>query len=74
MLQGSTMLTADVMKHFNGSHEAIANAIGITRAAPYQWRRVVPLGSAYRLQEVTGGALKVDLAMYRGQRPINDAA
>lgn len=66
------MLTKDVLRHFKESREAIAEAIGITRSAPYQWRKVVPLGSAYRLQEVTKGKLKVNLSLYQGQRPIND--
>ena len=59
------MLKSTALQHFGGSVTILARAINVTRAAIYQWPDVVPEGSAYKLQAVTGGELKVDPAMYR---------
>ena len=65
------MLKSTALQHFGGSVTILARAINVTRAAIYQWPDVVPEGSAYKLQAVTGGELKVDPAMYR---PLSKSA
>jgi transcriptional regulator with XRE-family HTH domain len=57
------MRKSDVQAHF-GTLEAIAQAIGVSKSAVGQWPERVPQGSAYKLQFVTGGILRVDPAMY----------
>jgi transcriptional regulator with XRE-family HTH domain len=57
------MRKTDVQAHF-GTLEAIAKAIGVSKSAVGQWPERVPQGSAYKLQFVTGGILRVDPAMY----------
>lgn len=57
------MLKTDVKRHF-GSLEAIAQAIGVSKAAISQWPEIVPQGAAYKLQVRTRGRLKVNPALY----------
>ena len=58
------MLKTAVISHFDSSPVAVARALGITRSAVSQWPELVPLKSALRLQALTEGALKVDMAAY----------
>ena len=58
------MLKSDAIKHF-GTQKAIADAIGLTKAAVCMWPEVVPQGRAYELQFLTGGRLRVKAALYR---------
>jgi transcriptional repressor of cell division inhibition gene dicB len=72
------MLKVDVLTHF-GSQRAAAKALGISIAAVSGWGDVVPEGSAYKLQVITGGVLRVDPALYadrpkRGQVARRGAA
>lgn len=60
------MLKADAMAHFDNSPVAVARAINLTRSAVNQWKRVVPLDKALRLQAATNGALRVDPSLYDG--------
>lgn len=57
------MLKKAAVEHF-GSQEKVADALGITRQAVVAWPDVVPKGSAYQLQVVTGGALQVRTELY----------
>lgn len=54
----------DVIKHF-GTLEKVAVALGISVSAVSQWGEVIPEKNAYRLQEITGGKLKVKHSLYR---------
>lgn len=49
--------------HF-GSAKALADALEISKGAVSQWDDAVPEGSAYKLQVITGGKLRVDESMY----------
>jgi len=51
--------------HF-GSRRKLAEALGITSQAISQWvkRKQMPEGVAYKLEVITGGALKVNPADY----------
>lgn len=60
------MLKSDVIAHFK-SPSAVAEALGVTIAAVSGWGDVVPEGSAYKLQVLTEGHLKVDPALYVGR-------
>lgn len=51
------MLKKDAINHFR-SVAALAAALGISRSAVYQWREVVPESSSWKLQALTGGALR----------------
>lgn len=60
----------DVLKHF-GSRVLTAKALCVTRQYVSQWKDIIPMGIAYKAESVTGGALKVDPALYvtkRGRR------
>lgn len=57
------MLTKDVIKHF-GSQILVARALGISRAAVSKWPKRVPQGSAYKIESITNGDLKVNPADY----------
>jgi DNA-binding transcriptional regulator YdaS (Cro superfamily) len=52
-------------QHF-GSRRKLAEALGITSQAISQWvkRKQIPEGIAYKLEVITGGALKVNPADY----------
>lgn len=58
------MLKSEVIEHFDGSPVAVARALGITRSAVNQWPKIVPLKSALRLQDITRGALRVNMRVY----------
>jgi transcriptional repressor of cell division inhibition gene dicB len=58
------MLKAAAIEHF-GTLTAVAEALGITVAAVSLWDDVIPEGSAYKLQVITGGALVVKPYMYK---------
>ena len=58
------MKKSDVIKHF-GSAVKAADALEVTKQAVNGWGEVIPEGMAYKTQVITGGALRVDAAMYR---------
>lgn len=68
---GKSMLKADVLNHYR-TQVAIAKAAGITQAAVSKWPDVVPEGSAYKLESVSSGALKVDKSLYAA--PLDKAS
>lgn len=53
------MKTKDVIKHF-GCVQAVADALGITREAVYQWGEEVPKGRAFEIQVLTKSVLKAN--------------
>jgi hypothetical protein len=57
------MFKTDVIAHFGGVI-ATAKFLGITRSAVAQWRAVIPERSAWRLQSLTNGSLRVDPHLY----------
>lgn len=57
------MKTQEVIRHF-GSQAAVARALGITSSAVNQWREVVPLATAARLEKITKGELVLDVDQY----------
>lgn len=59
------MRKSDVLSYYDGNGAAVARAIGYTRSAVQQWPEIIPEAAAYRLQDATGGDLKVDPALYR---------
>ena len=59
------MKKSKVLAHFNQSPTAVAEALEITKQAVNDWGDIVPEGSAYKLEVVTRGALKVDPRVYR---------
>lgn len=58
------MQKALVLAHFDSSPVAVARALGITRSAVNQWRDLVPLDKALRLQAITNGVLSVNMGDY----------
>jgi hypothetical protein len=61
------MHKTEALAHF-GTQEKLAQALRITRQAVSQWRELVPLGQAYRLEGITGGRLVVNLRLYERQK------
>jgi hypothetical protein len=57
------MLTEIAVDHFEG-YANLAEALGISRQAVYQWGDTVPEGMAYKLQVITAGHLRVDPSDY----------
>jgi DNA-binding transcriptional regulator YdaS (Cro superfamily) len=57
------MLKTDVIAHF-GSQAKVARALIITETAVSLWKEIIPEGSAYKIESLTKGALKVDPTMY----------
>ena len=57
-----------------GSQRKLADALGISESAVSQWvdRGLVPMGRAYQIESLSGGALKVDPALY--PKPAEKAA
>ena len=63
-LTTEAMYKSDVLSHFNDNQAEAARALGITRQAVDFWGDIVPETSAYKLQVITRGALKVNPALY----------
>jgi hypothetical protein len=61
------MKKRDVIEHF-GTVKSTARYLGISNKAVYAWPDAVPLGTAYRLQALTGGKLKVQESLYPNKR------
>lgn len=53
------MLTSDALKFF-GSYANLAKALGISRAAPYQWGERPPLIRQIQIERLTFGNLKAE--------------
>lgn len=58
------MLKSTAIDHFKTA-KALAKALDISKGAISQWGEVVPEGSAYKLQVITGGQLRVDERLYQ---------
>ena len=58
------MYKSAVLAHYKGSQSAVARALKITRASVHNWPELIPEQSAYRLQSITRGKLKVDANAY----------
>lgn len=54
----------DVVQHF-GSEMKLADILEVSRQAINKWPDPIPEGVAYKLQVLTGGALRVDPAVYK---------
>jgi transcriptional repressor of cell division inhibition gene dicB len=54
------MKKAQALELFDGDVQALAEYLGISDKAIYQWGEFVPRGTAYRLQVMTAGKLRVD--------------
>lgn len=54
------MLTRDAIDYY-GSVGALAEALGITRHAIYQWGETVPLLRQYQLERLTEGYLVAEV-------------
>lgn len=67
------MKTSAAVKFF-GKRIRIAEVLKVTRAAVYQWGDVVPLVSAYELERLSGGKIRVDHGLYLHGRPKKKAA
>jgi DNA-binding transcriptional regulator YdaS (Cro superfamily) len=53
-----------VLDHFGGP-SATARALGIKHQAVSQWGKLVPWRTAYRVEALTDGVLKVDPRQYQ---------
>jgi len=57
------MRTETAIAHF-GSRTKLARALEISQQAISQWGEAVPEGTAYKLQVLTAGRLRVDPRLY----------
>jgi hypothetical protein len=60
-----SMRTSEVLEVFGGSKRAVAEALGISISAVYQWDETVPPTSAIRLAMIRPD-LRYDPEFYRG--------
>lgn len=58
------MRKADVIAYF-GDEVQTAAALEVSKQAVNMWGEIVPRGTAYEVEVITGGALKVDRDVYR---------
>lgn len=59
------MLTKDAEAHFGGRAAIVSAMDGRrTKSAVYQWGEIVPLIAARELEIISGGALRVNYALY----------
>lgn len=64
------MLSFDqVLAHFGGTHESLADALGIGRTAVTMWRGQIPELRAMQIEVITKGKLRAkDLPIKRSAR------
>lgn len=56
----------DVVAHFGGTHEALAEALGITREAVTMWKGEIPESRAFQIEVLSRGKFKAaDLPVKR---------
>lgn len=67
------MLTKTVIEHF-GSQAEIARRLELSSAAVAKWGDTVPEGSAYKIESISDGKLKVDPEFYRKLKRQRSAA
>jgi DNA-binding transcriptional regulator YdaS (Cro superfamily) len=61
------MKTETALKVYR-TRRAIAQLLGITPSAVTQWGDTIPETSAYKLQVLSGGRVRVDPSVYRRAR------
>ena len=59
------MKKADVLTHFDGSIQRVADALGIAHTSVIGWGDVIPERCAARLEKETGGSLVYDHEVYK---------
>lgn len=47
-----------VLQHFGGTHESLADALGISREAVTMWRGRIPEQRAYQIEVLSKGKLR----------------
>lgn len=67
------MTPEQAITHFRSAAN-VARVLGISRAAVAKWRGLVPEGSAYKLESLSGGALRVDPSLYPSRQSGSSAA
>lgn len=48
----------DVIDHFGGTHESLADALGISREAVSMWKGLIPESRAFQIEVLSGGKFK----------------
>ena len=48
----------DVLDHFGGTHQSLADALGITREAVTMWNGEIPPQRAFQIEVVSKGKFK----------------
>ena len=48
----------DVVEHFGGTHQSLADALGITREAVTMWGGVIPESRAFQIEVLSEGKFK----------------
>ena len=55
-----------VLDHFGGTHESLANALGISREAVTMWKGEIPEARAFQIEVLSAGKFKAaDLPVKR---------
>lgn len=49
----------EIVDHFGGTHQALADALGIVREAVTMWGGEIPEAQAYKIQVLSKGKFKV---------------
>lgn len=62
------MLKKDVIDHFE-TPSNVARALGVSPAAVWKWKAIVPYFSAREIERITEGALRVRDELYVRGRP-----
>lgn len=63
------MYKKDVIAYFNHRQANVARALNIKPPSVFYWGEIIPERMAYRLERITGGALKVNPDLY--EKPAN---
>ncbi len=64
------MKTSDVIAHF-GTIYKVAQKLKITKQSVANWGYIVPIGFAAKIQNVTGGEVKLDTSIYANGRTVD---
>jgi transcriptional repressor of cell division inhibition gene dicB len=64
----AAMHKTEVLEFFGGNQSAVARALHIARASVNDWPELIPERSAYRLERITEGKLKVRVRLYDMRR------
>ena len=60
----------EILDHFGGTHQSLADALGISREAVSMWDEEIPEGRAWQIESLSGGKFRFADIPVKGRRAV----